>query len=140
MPRPDSDDRRIRALAACDEDERPAAVARRFRVGRVSVYLWLKQRREEGRCRPKRMGGGRKPVIRGDTETVLKRLVEANNHLTLAEYRDRLSDATGVRVHPWTVGRALRRLALTRKKEDLARHRAGHSGDQGRAAELAHRA
>ena len=34
-------------------------------------------------------------------------------------------EETGVRVDPWTVGRALRRLGLTRKKEAVARHRAG---------------
>ena len=39
-------------------------------------------------------------------------LAEAN-HLTLAECRDRLAERTGVRVHPWTVGRALRRCGWT---------------------------
>ena len=35
------------------------------------------------------------------------------NHLTLAECRDRLAAEAGVRVHPWTVGRALRRIGWT---------------------------
>jgi transposase len=64
-------------------------------------------------------------VIRDAVEAALKRLVESDNHLTLAQYQDQLADETGIRVHPWTVGRALRRLRLTRKKEDLARRRAG---------------
>jgi transposase len=100
-------------------------VAKRFRIGRASVYLWLKQRREEGRDRPKKMGGGPLPAIRDAVEGALKGLVESDNHLTLAQYRDRLANKTGVCVHPWTVGRALRRLRLTRKKEDPARRRAG---------------
>ena len=43
----------------------------------------------------------------------LCRLLEENNHLTLVECRDRLAEETGVRVNPWTVGRALRRLDWT---------------------------
>jgi transposase len=125
MPKPYSQDLRSRALEACDEGERPDSVAKRFRVGRASVYLWLKQRREEGRECSKKMGGGPRPVIRDAVEAALKRLVESDNHLTLAQYQDQLADETGIRVHPWTVGRALRRLRLTRKKEDLARRRAG---------------
>ena len=64
------------------------------------------------------MRGGPEPVIRDETEAALRDLVKAENHLTLSEYRDRLADETGVRVHPWTVGRALGRLRLTRKKLD----------------------
>ena len=59
------------------------------------------------------MGGGPKPVIAGEVEAALLRLLDTNNHLTLAEYRDRLAEATGVRVHLWTVGRALRCLKWT---------------------------
>src|SRR5512143_3886153 len=120
MPGPYSNDLRSRVLQACDEGERPSSVAKRFRVGRASVYLWLKQRREEGGDCPKKMGGGPQPVIRDAAEATLKRLVESDNHLTLAQYRDKLANETGTRVHPWTVGRALRRLQLTRKKEDRA--------------------
>jgi transposase len=125
MPKAYSHDLRSRALQACDEGEQPVSVAKCFRVGRASVYLWLKQRRKEGREGPKKMGGGPQPVIRDAGEAALKRLVESDNHLSLAQYRDKLAEAAGIFVHPWTVGRALRRLRLTRKKEDLARRRAG---------------
>src|SRR5512143_3151313 len=139
MPRPYSDDLRSRALQACDEGERPSGVAKQFRIGRASVYVWLKRRREEGRCRPKKMGGGPQPVIRDTLEAALRRLVESDNDRTLAQYRDRLADETGTRVHPWTVGRARRRLRLTRKKEDLARRRAGHGRDRPSPPGLVHR-
>ena len=46
-------------------------------------------------------------------EAALLGLVKEANHLTLAECRDRLAERTGVRVHPWTVGRALRRRGWT---------------------------
>ena len=91
MPRPYSNDRRSRVLQACDEGERRSRVAQRFRVGRASVYLWLKQRREESRDRPKAMGGGPQPVIRDAAEAALKRLVESDNHLTLTSDPDALS-------------------------------------------------
>lgn len=68
---------------------------------------------EEGRREAKRQGGGPKPVIRDGVETALLRSIEKENHLTLAECRDRLAERTGVRVHLWTVGRALRRLGWT---------------------------
>lgn len=130
MPRPYSVDLRSRALAACDAGERPSAVAERFCVARASVYLWLKQRRDEGRTEPKRLGGGPKPVIRDGVAEALGRLVGERNDRTLVEYADRLEAETGVRAAPSMLCRALKRLGLPRKK-DRARGRAG--GGRGRA-------
>ena len=48
-----------------------------------------------------------------EPEHLLLGLLREANHLTLAECRDRLAERTGVRVHPWTVGRALRRCGWT---------------------------
>jgi hypothetical protein len=48
------------------------------------------------------MRGGPEPTIRGEGEAALKRLVAADNHLTLGEYRDRLEQEAGVRVHAWS--------------------------------------
>jgi transposase len=126
MPRPYSSDLRRRVVAAAlDGGQSREAVAVRFAVGRSSVYRWVEAAQSEGRLEAKPMRGGPRPTIRDDGEAALRRLVAADNHLSLAEYRDRLAEETGVRVDPWTVGRALRRLKLTRKKEALARHRAG---------------
>ena len=91
----------------------------------------------EGRLEARPMRGGPRPMIRDEIEAALKHLVKDTNHLTLAEYRDRLAEETGVRVHPWTVGRALRRLRLTRKQAGLARGRAGRGRDPGGAPSLA---
>ena len=79
-------------------------------VGRATVYRWTAAARYEGRRTAKPMIGGPKPVIHGAVEAALRRLLEENNHLTLAECRDRLVEETDVRVHLWTVGRTLRRL------------------------------
>jgi transposase len=112
LPGSYSTDLRERVLMAVEAGEPVDAVAERFMVGRSSVYRWIAAARE-GRRAPKRMGGGPKPIIRDEIEAVLRRLLEANNHLTLEECRDRLAAETGVRVNPWTIGRALRRLDWT---------------------------
>jgi transposase len=101
-------------LAAVEAGGSPEAVAQRFAVGRSTVYRWVAAVREEGRREAKRMGGGPPPVIRGEAEAALRRMLAGgDNHLTLAECRDRLAAELGLRVHPWTVGRALRRMGWT---------------------------
>jgi transposase len=137
MPRAYSRDLRRRVVAAVLEGGQPKdEVAWRYKVGRSTVYRWAAAAVGEGRLEAKPMRGGPKPAIRGEPEAALKRLVAADNHLTLAEYRDRLERETELRVHPWTVGRTLKRLGLTRKKEDAARGRAGHGRDRGGAPSL----
>ena len=106
-------DLRERVLAAVEAGATPEAAARRFAVGRSTAYRWATAARVEGRRAAKRMGGGPKPRITGEVETALLDLLGEANHLTLAECRDRLAERTGVRVHPWTVGRALRRRGWT---------------------------
>jgi transposase len=101
-----STDLRERVLAAVGAGATPEAAARRFAVGRSTAYRWATAARLEGR-------GGPKPRITGEVEAALLDLLREANHLTLAECRDRLAERTGVRVHPWTVGRALRRCGWT---------------------------
>jgi transposase len=113
MPGSYSTDLRERALVTVEAGGSPDAVAKRFMVGRASVYRWVAAARDEGRRTAKPMIGGPKPAIRDETEVALRRLLDENNHLTLAEYRDRLAEQTGVRVDPWTIGRTLRRLDWT---------------------------
>jgi transposase len=109
-----STDLRSRVLAAVEDGESPEAAARRFAVGRSTAYRWVAAARDEGRRAAKRMGGGPPPAIGGEAEAALWRMLSgSDNHLTLAECRDRLAAETGLRVHPWTVGRALRRMGWT---------------------------
>jgi transposase len=113
MPGAYSTDLRERVLVAVEAGASPDVVAEEFMVGRSSVYRWIAAARDEGRRTPKQIGGGPKPIIRDEIETALCRLLAANHHLTLVECRDQLAAETGVRVNPWTVGRALRRLDWT---------------------------
>ncbi|MBD0275306.1 MAG: transposase [Acetobacteraceae bacterium] len=108
-----SADLRERVLVAMEAGATPGAAARRFAVGRSTACRWAAAARMEGRRAAKRMGGGPKPRIAGEVEAVLLGLVRDTNHPTLAECRDRLAARTGVRVHPWTVGRTLRRSGWT---------------------------
>ena len=108
-----STDLRGRVLAAIEAGESPDGAARRFAVGRSTAYRWAAAARDEGRREAKRTGGGPAPAIRGEAEAALRRMLAGTNHLTLAECRDRLAAEMGVRVHPWTVGRALRRMGWT---------------------------
>jgi transposase len=108
-----STDLRERVLAAMEAGETPEVAARRFTVGRSTAYRWAAAARDEGRRAAKRMGGGPKPKISGEVAAALLGVLGETNHLTLAECRDRLAERTGVRVHPWTVGRALRRCGWT---------------------------
>ena len=109
-----STDLRSRVLAAIEAGESPDAAARRFAVGRSTAYRWVAAARDEGRREAKPMGGGPESAITGAAEAALRRMLAGNdNHPTLAECRDRLAAETGVRVHPWTVGRAPRRIGWT---------------------------
>jgi transposase len=108
-----STDLRERVLRAMEAGETPEAAARRFVVGRSTAYRWLVAACAEGRRVAKPMDGGPKPQISGAVEVALRGVLAEANGLSLAECRDRLAERTGVRVHPWTVGRALRRLGWT---------------------------
>ena len=109
-----STDLRSRVLAAVEAGESPEEAARRFAMGRSTAYRWAAAARDEGRCEAKRMGGGPPPAIRDEAEAALRRMLSGSgNHLTPAECRDRLAAEAGLRAHPWTVGRAPRRMGRT---------------------------
>ena len=75
MPRPYSGDLRRREVAAAlDEGQARGSVARRFAVGRSTVYRWAEAAREEGRLEAKPMRGGPEPTIRGASGDALERL------------------------------------------------------------------
>jgi transposase len=113
MAGPYSTDLRERVLGAVEAGETPGAAARRFAVGRSTAYRWVAAVRDEGRREAKRMGGGPAPRIRGEVETAMLALSGGPHHPSLAEIAARLAETHGVRVHPATVHRALRRAGWT---------------------------
>ena len=70
----------------------------------------------EGRLEAGPMRGGPQTHDKESYRGRAQALGQRHQPPDLARVPDRSANKTGVRVHPWTVGRALRRLGLTRKK------------------------
>lgn len=114
MAGPYSTDLRSRVLMAMEAGESPAAAAKRFAVGRSTAYGLDAGGQRRGAARGQADGRRSRARITGAVKTALLDLLGGeDNHLTLEQCRDRLAEQTGVRVHPWTVGRALRRAGWT---------------------------
>jgi transposase len=119
MPAPYSPDLRHRVLYACAmvEGSRPE-IARRFQVSERSVYLWLRQEREEGRTVPKPHAGGRPSRF---DPTVIRAIHTEQPDVTLAECATRYAARTGVPISLSSVERLVQTLNLRRKKKDAPR-------------------
>lgn len=114
MPRPYSRDLRERVLVACDAREGTRAeIARRFRVSESTLYLWLQQRREEGRVAPKPHHGGLPSRFDAEVlETVVREKPERTLHEVAACYEARTGDS----ISKSSVDRLLRMHDIVRKK------------------------
>jgi transposase len=136
MARPYSVDLRERVLRAHEAGEgSQRLLAERFAISAGTVCGWLDLARRDGRRGPRAPGGGRRPLGGADPQ-VLTELVAAQTDATLAQYRARLAERTGVWVSEAAVCRTLIRLGLSRKK-DLARLGADAPCRRGRAGRLA---
>jgi len=122
---PYSLDLRQRIVDAYRNDEGSVRdLAERFAVAPNTVQNYLTRMRATGRLDASPPGGGSRPKIDEEGLEQLRMLVEEKNDLTLPELAERWAPPQGVRVSRWTLGRALRRLGLTRKKKDASGHRA----------------
>lgn len=120
MGRAYSIDLRTRVIQAHEAGEGGyGTLARQFRVSPNTIYLWVRTFRHEGRCCPKHYRHGFLSVLDEDDGAVLRQLVEEQNDATLAEYAERFTARTGYEISPSSVGRALKRLKLFRKKKTL---------------------
>src|SRR5215207_6102292 len=90
-------------------------IARRFRVSLTFVTRLMQRRRQTGDLAPKPHGGGRSPALDGAAQRRLRRLLQKQPDLTLAEMRQRL----GLSCSLVAIWRTLRRMKITRKKKDL---------------------
>lgn len=106
-------DLRIRVIEAVDEGQRITKVSKGFKVGRATIYNWLKLRNKQGHLKSKenwQQGHSHKIT---DLEK-FKTFVEENKEKTLVE----LAEAWG-NVKRMTIQRALKKLGFTRKKNQL---------------------
>lgn len=91
-------------------------VAEQFQVGRATVNRLITRFRKTGSLEPSPHAGGRTSIVTPKAEKALLKLLEERADATLPELIDALRKKTGLIVSTSTMGRALVRLGLTRKK------------------------
>jgi transposase len=101
-------------------------IAERFAVSPGTVQDYLKLKRSTGRLDPRPVSGGVEPLIDTDGLRKVGQLVGAQPDATTEELADRFAREHCVAVSRPTMGRALQRLGITRKK-NAPRDRAGQS-------------
>ena len=139
MPGAYSADPRERVLLACGRGGLSRAkLAALFQVGESTVHRWLRTWRTEGRREAKPHAGGPAPRLDAAAPEKLRAVVAEANDLTLAEHAAAVSERAGVTASGPTVGRALRKLGLPRKK-DAAGARAGPARRRAGPGDMARR-
>lgn len=111
MPNAYSYDLRQKVLAALDGGMRKKRTSQVFGLSRNTIDLWLKRQQETGDVRPKaRVGQGPEPKIADLTE--FRRFAAQHADQTQAE----MAKLWPGQVSASTIGRALRKINFTRKK------------------------
>jgi len=121
-------DLRKRIVAAYKRGEgTQKALARRFAISKASVERYLRLYREKGVVEPKPWPGGkgREIIKESDRATILSWLKESPD-ITQAELAERFSKLQGRSVGRSTIGFALKRLGITRKKSHF-RHQSART-------------
>jgi transposase len=109
-------DLRERVLAALDRGMPRAAVVTTFQVSLASLKRWRAAHRATGNLTPRRPAGGPARSISPTHDPDLRAQVLAAPDATVAEHAARWNATHGTSLSQWTVGRAIRRLDLPRKK------------------------
>lgn len=123
MPAPLSTDLRLRVIAAWQSGEHGSweELAATFRIGRATVNRLIRRFRETGSVEPAPHAGGPGPLIPEESLLAVWELVQDRPDATVEEFADEYAKLTGVRVSRATMGRALERLSLSRKKRPSPR-------------------
>lgn len=109
-------DLRERVLAALDRGMSRAAVVTTFAISLASLKRWHAARRDTGSVAPKPPAGGPAAGFTPAHDAELRAQVSVFPDATLNEHAVRWNAAHGTSISQWTMGRAMRRLRLTRKK------------------------
>lgn len=128
MPKPYSIDLREKVINAYHHGKEPikrkqntiSGVAERFQVSVKFVKNLLKLYRETGSVTPKPHGGGQPPKISTNGLKFLSETVKKQSDLTIDEYTQIYNNHFQPPVSASTIGRALLKLKLTRKKKTLS--------------------
>jgi transposase len=108
-------DLRRRIVAAVEGGQSKMDVARRFQVSYATVRKYVTQWTQAGDLTPK-TAPGRPPSLTADDLPAVVAHVATTPAATLAEHAATWAQAGRRPVSEWTIGRAMRRLKLTRKK------------------------
>ena len=115
MPKPYSMDLRRRAMKRLEAGETTYEVAAALSVAVSSVIKWAARARAYGSPAPAKMGGYRQRVISGAYREMVLEAVAKKSHVTLRELASMLA-AAGLKVHPASVSRFLKREGKSFKK------------------------
>jgi transposase len=116
-------DLRERIVAARLRGDSAEEVARRFGVSKRSVERYWKLQQQNGSVAGKRRGGYRRSVLEGH-DARLRRWLEKEPGLTLAQLGERIRKQLHKNLGPTALWHRLERLGLSYKK-NAARRRAG---------------
>lgn len=110
MPAAYSYDLRKKAMQALDEGESKTAVAKRFKIGRVTLYKWEKRRKETGDFQSKKLGntGYNHKITDWNAFAEFIKKYGAKTQLEVAKLWGNISRQT--------IHRALKKIGFTRKK------------------------
>jgi transposase len=115
-------DLRTRIVKAYERGEGSVReLAERFAVAPGTVQNYLNLKRATGRLDPRLPGGGVDPLISDDDLPKVQQLVDEQPDATTDEYADELARKHAIAVSRPTMGRALQRLHITRKKRRYMR-------------------
>lgn len=115
--KPYSVDLRTRVVDAVEDGMPREQAVLTFRVSLASLKRWLAARRSSGSLAPLAASGGPQPKIAPEQEHLLRLQVAAFPDATLPEHTERWNQTHGTTISEWTIGRAIRRLGITRKKK-----------------------
>ena len=108
-------ERAVGAYRAGEGSQR--AVARRFDIPQSTLVGWLRHAEETGSLVPKRPTG-RPPMLSAEQEQLVVERLKDRSDLTLEELADDLQE-DGIHVSRQTVGRILKKLGWSRKKNGV---------------------
>ena len=114
-----SQDLRERVLRAADQGMAHQAIAKVLGVSLATIGRYLKQRRDMGHVRPKAIPGRpskKMAALQAGLADQFQRFPDA----TLEQHAQYWQHNQGMQVSRWTVGRAVKRMGLTRKKKTVA--------------------
>ena len=109
-------DLRERVVAAIERGMPRSEVVSTFKISLASLKRWLASRRDTGDFKPRPPRGGPEASFRPALDEELRAQVAAFPDASLPEHAEHWNAAHSTSISHWTIGRAIRRLGLSRKK------------------------